>query len=403
MKTQSVVSIAGMSFGLAMFAPALAVAGNAASLMFPLDASWSVVPFAANGPQGNGPSIGDLLERNDDDYAQAGVGMPSVPFNFNLYGTNYTGSDIFLNNNGNLSFGAGFTSFTSTGFPVAGFPMVAPFWADVDTRNELSGTVYYKFIDGNGDSAVDTLVVTWDNVGYYNSKADKTNTFQVAISDGSNPFMGLGNNICFSYDDMQWTTGDASDGVNGFGGTPATVGVNSGNGFDFFQIGRFDHEGNDYDGSGGLSDGVSFLDNLDLCFSASGFQNQPPIAVGLPENQCYLLDVSSGDSLNALLQFIGPELGDLVTIDSFIDLNNAQAAGLMVGILSPGDPAEITLDWTPDLNDLGTYNFFVNFTDSFGEDSNIRFKIQVVPAPGIMAFAGLSGLLILRRRQIRSL
>jgi hypothetical protein len=385
--------------GLGMSASA-ALAGNAASLMFAFDASWSVVPFAANGPQGSGSSDGTGLERNDDDFAQAGFGMPAVPFTFSLYGTPYTGADIFLNNNGNLSFGAGFSSFIPSGFPVAGFPMVAPFWGDVDTRNPDSGAAYYKFFDGDGDSDIDTLVMTWDNVGYYNTQADKTNTFQVAISDGTNPAMGLGNNVCFSYDDMQWTTGSASGGMGGFGGTPATVGVNAGNGVDFFQFGRFDHEGADYDGPGGLTDGVSFLDGNDICFNASGAQNQPPIAIGLPDNQRYLLDASQGDVLNAVLQFIGPEIGDQVTIDSVIDLDGAQALGLVIGVTSPGDPALIDLDWTPDLGDVGIYDFIVNFTDSFGAGSNVRFEIQVVPTPGALGLqVGLMALFTTRRRR----
>lgn len=388
MRLRYLLAAAGTVLGSASFASA----GNAANLMFPLDASWTVVPFSANGPQGSGPSIGDPLERNDDDFAQAGIGMPAVPFNFNLYGSIFTGSDIFINNNGNLSFGAGFTTFTATGFPVADFPMVAPFWGDVDTRNDASGVVYYKFFGAN------TLVVTWDNVGYYNQEADKTNTFQVAISDGTNPAMGLGNNVCFSYDDMQWTTGSASGGVGGFGGVPATVGVNKGDGVNFFQIGRFDHEGNDYNGPGGVS-GVSFLDGLDFCFSVTGETNQPPIAVGLPQNQCYLIDAGLGESLNAVLQFIGPELGDFVTIKNFFDFDNAQALGLMVGILSPGDPAAITLDWTPTIADTGIYDFQVVFTDSFQAESNVRFKIQVVPTPGAFGLAGLAGMMAIRRRR----
>lgn len=394
MTTRTLARLAGSVAGLAFIAPAFA--GNAANLMFPLDASWSVVPFSANGAQGSGPSAGGPLERNDDDYAQAGIGMPAVPFNFNLYGTNYTGSDIYLNNNGNLSFGAGFTSFTSTGFPIAGFPMVAAFWADVDTRNDASGAAYYKYIDGNGDSSIDTLVMTWDNVGYFSNQADLTNTFQIAISDGTNPTMGLGNNVCFSYDDMQWTTGGASGGTGGFGGTAATVGVNAGNGTDFFQVGRFDQPGNAYDGPAGANDGVSFLDHTDICLNTTGFQNQAPVALGLPANNCFIVGV--GENLDELLQFIGPEIADLVTIDSFIDLDGAQAAGLVATVTSPGNPASINLNWTPDAGDLGIYDFTVNFTDSFGAGSNIRFKIQVVPTPGVMGLAGLAGLVGLRRR-----
>jgi hypothetical protein len=60
---------------------------------------------------------------------------------------------------------------------------------------------------------------------------------------------------------MQWTTGAASSGVGGFGGVPATVGVNKGDNINYVQIGRFDKVGSSYDGPYGLNDGISFLDN----------------------------------------------------------------------------------------------------------------------------------------------
>ena len=55
----------------------------------------------------------------------------------------------------------------------------------------------------------------------------QTNTFQcVMVTDGTISF------VIFLYADggIQWTTGDASDGVDGFGGTPAQVGFNAGDG-----------------------------------------------------------------------------------------------------------------------------------------------------------------------------
>ncbi|MBK7158976.1 MAG: hypothetical protein IPH77_10545 [Ignavibacteria bacterium] len=73
---------------------------------------------------------------------------------------------------------------------------------------------------------------------YFGSHADKLNTFQCIISDGLDPFLGLGNNVCFSYGDMEWTTGDASGGVGGFFGAPATVGINEGNGIDYATLGK---------------------------------------------------------------------------------------------------------------------------------------------------------------------
>ena len=101
--------------------------------------------------------------------------------------------------------------------------MVAPFWADVDTRPENGGDVYYKVIDEN------TFAAAWVNVGYYSNNTGLLNTFQAVITSGNSEFSDLGSNVCFCYNGMDWTTGDASSGATtGFGGTPATVGANAG-------------------------------------------------------------------------------------------------------------------------------------------------------------------------------
>ena len=38
--------------------------------------------------------------------------------------------------------------------------------------------------------------------------------------------------------EIQWTTGDASGGTNGFGGTPAQVGFNAGDGIRFANVNK---------------------------------------------------------------------------------------------------------------------------------------------------------------------
>jgi hypothetical protein len=55
----------------------------------------------------------------------------------------------------------------------------------------------------------------------------------VIISNGNDSNMGLGNNVCFCYGDMQWATS------GGFGGTPATVGANKGDGVAYQSYGRY--------------------------------------------------------------------------------------------------------------------------------------------------------------------
>lgn len=307
--------------------------GGADSLLFPLDGTYTL----AMGP-------------NDD----GSTGAIALGFDFEFYGGVF--NTVFINNNGNLSFGSPFGTFTPTGFPVNGFPMVAPFWADVDTSGG-DGAVWYK-IENN------TLIVTWDSVGYYSAHGDKLNTFQVAISDGTNPVIGLGLNVAFSYGDMQWTTGDASSGVNGFGGVPATVGANAGNGIDFFLFGRFDHAGTDYDGPGGVPDGVSFLDDQVFSFSvATGTTNINPIVVGMPSGNAVTVPAGSGQTFDLNLHFLSPEAGQTTSV-VVNDVNGAGAAGLNIASTT-GNVATVSLNWTPDCAVRGDYVLTFSATDDF--------------------------------------
>jgi uncharacterized repeat protein (TIGR01451 family) len=221
------------------------VEGPTAGLLVPRDTTFRVVPFLGGAPP---------LYRNDDSFSD------SIPLSFTFRFFGMQTRNIFVNNNGNISLGTGYGAFTSTGFPIDDYRMIAAFWADVDTRGARSGVVYYK-------SWPNRFVVIWDSVGYFNSMADKRNTFEIIITDGTDPLIGLGNNVAICYGDMQWTTGSASGGIGGFGGTPATVGANRGDSTNYALIGRFDHEGTDYDGPGGRADGVSYLDGRQFFFN----------------------------------------------------------------------------------------------------------------------------------------
>lgn len=211
------------------------------------------------------------LTPNDD----GSTGLITIPFNFGFYGTNYNG--LYINNNGNVSFGSSYGTYSSTGFPINGFPMIAPFWADVDTRS--CGNVWYK-IESN------RIIIIWELVGYYSNGCDKLNSFQLIMTDGTDATIGAGLNVGFAYEDMSWTTGNASGGSGGFGGVPATVGINKGDGGSYALIGRFDHSGTDYDGPGGNPDGISWLDDQSFTFDAnSGII--PPVGVPISDWAIY--------------------------------------------------------------------------------------------------------------------
>ncbi len=82
--------------------------------------------------------------------------------------------------------------------------------------------------------------------------------------------------MSFCYKDMQWTTGDASQGDMGFGGIAATVGVNEGDGVEHAQAGRFAVDDDSYVGPYTLSSGISWLDSTHFYLNTSG-ANLPPI------------------------------------------------------------------------------------------------------------------------------
>src|SRR5690606_31117979 len=107
---------------------------------------------------------------------------------------------------------------SSSAFPMSGPTLVAPFWADVDLRG---GGVNNNIVQFKVTPTA--LYVNWTRVGYYSMQTDKLNTFQAVITDGADPVVPNGANVSFCYETMQWTTGSASGGTNGFGGTPATV------------------------------------------------------------------------------------------------------------------------------------------------------------------------------------
>lgn len=112
--------------------------------------------------------------------------------------------------------------------------MIAPFWADVDTRGVTGGppfsdNVYVASPNPN------TTVVTWDQVGYYSGHTDKINDFQLVLRNRADT--GAGNfDVDFRYNILQWTTGDASGGVAGLGGTPAQAGFDAGDGINHFTL-----------------------------------------------------------------------------------------------------------------------------------------------------------------------
>ncbi|KAL5508939.1 hypothetical protein EMCRGX_G004208 [Ephydatia muelleri] len=172
----------------------------------------------------------DTLLPQTDDGSSPAITLPT-PFLF--YGINY--STIYVNNNGDLSFGLAWTGIGPTPFPITTYPVVAIYQADVDTRG--TGRVWYRTtrnatllakaandihsLTGTSVSLQWLFIATWDHVGYYSYGTDKTNTFQ-AILVTSN---------ARSYALLQY-----ADGLIQWPSSGAQVGFNAGNNLNYVNI-----------------------------------------------------------------------------------------------------------------------------------------------------------------------
>jgi len=147
-----------------------------------------------------------VLPRNDDHWA-------SAPLGFLLAMGGGIHADVFVNNNGYVTFGRppppdfvrdwrGLVENTS-------YNTIAAFYADVDTRHPGSDEVTYGQTTYAGHLA---FCVNWGAVngtGYYPSKADKKNKFQLILvrreDRGTYDF-----DIIMNYDQVQWDQSFAS-------------------------------------------------------------------------------------------------------------------------------------------------------------------------------------------------
>lgn len=196
-----------------------------------------------------GTAAGDTALTKCDDCFQnvsfLGKGPAGSSLSLPFYAKSYT--DLFVANNGAISFVNGLSAYNGQPFPVSylNTPMLAPYWADVDTRAANGGTVWFRtsqdanflktistdignsYLGGSTFNATFAQVVTWDRVGYYAYGTDKLNTFQAIVaSDGMRSY------TMFKYPDggINWTAGSASP-ANSF----AQIGFDAGDGVNFYN------------------------------------------------------------------------------------------------------------------------------------------------------------------------
>ena len=164
----------------------------------------------------------------------------------NYFGRYYTG--FYLNNNGSVTFNTASSSFTPSSITGStSNPIIAAYWTDIDTRGGAVAPTPGGTSTGTNllwydlDSVTKTFTATWDDVGYFSSQTNKLNAFQLSIQqiNAEGDF-----DITFRYENVDWTTGNASGGSNGLGGTPARAGYSAGNGVEYFELPQSGNQAN---------------------------------------------------------------------------------------------------------------------------------------------------------------
>ena len=198
-----------------------------------------LLPAAAQSIRTNPEFLQSSIPANDDGSSD----LVTLPFTVNFFGRIRTSA--YVNNNGNITFDQALPTYTPFGLDGVAREIIAPFFADVDTRKGSKLVTY-------GTSKIGTHAafgVNYVNVGYYNQHSDKLNSFQLVLIERADT--GAGNfDIEFNYEKITWETGDASGGTSGLGGVSASVGWSNGSGA----------PGTSWQMAGSLIPG-SFLDN----------------------------------------------------------------------------------------------------------------------------------------------
>ncbi len=209
--------------------------------------AWAQAPLVdgLGGPLDLGPNQlgagddGSLPLRTDPANARYDADLEAAfPDGFNFYGVQYNGLNI--NINGSLSFGGSRLQLDERPFPrPAGgqppsFPMIAPFLADVDTRGQRAGVnnrIHYA-----ADAPGQRLVVTWNEVGYFEQRIDLLNTFQVILT--ARPDLDPGDfDVELRYNRCEWSAGDGE--LDQPPVVHARVGFDAANGVDFAELTPF--------------------------------------------------------------------------------------------------------------------------------------------------------------------
>ncbi|KAJ8969010.1 hypothetical protein NQ317_007371 [Molorchus minor] len=158
-----------------------------------------------------------FLPKQDD------VSSPEIKLRVPVVFFGTTFESIYVNSNGFLSFQTEIPHFINREFPLD-YPIIAPFYSNVDTRNagsisfyetdnsvlleRATENVHEAFINAANFQATNLFIVTWNGVGYFKRSSDKLNTYQVVlITDGVDTYV----EFLYPENGLQWIQGTGDE------------------------------------------------------------------------------------------------------------------------------------------------------------------------------------------------
>ncbi len=160
----------------------------------------------------------NTLAPTDDGFA----GPVNPGFTLHFFNKNY--DHLFINNNGNITFDRGSTTFTPSGMSNPSTTVIAPFFADVDTSHYGNPVTYGSGTFGGHNA----FGVNWQQVAGYGLGSDLLDSFQLLLVDRADT--GAGNfDLYFNYGSISWDTGALS-------GTSAIAGYGTGIAGTYYEV-----------------------------------------------------------------------------------------------------------------------------------------------------------------------
>lgn len=166
------------------------------------------------------PDFGAQTSVSDDDdetTQNEDETLYTVPFDFELpaYGTVQEGDLLDISSNGNVELvgdelgGEYYDQITFTNENA--FPILAPFFADLDPEDE--GDVFYNEFDDDTDGTTDRFVVTWDTT--HNDCNDSVDAARNCVIRAQVQVSSLYGGVIFGYDTVDLDSGDPTSEVEG--------------------------------------------------------------------------------------------------------------------------------------------------------------------------------------------